>query len=87
MRQPPPPPQFNQNAGEESENLDDLKFSLHPDDPGNFLKLCYALRILVRRVICDTDINEADQLLREYNTELIKVSHLLLNLTCVLIGS
>jgi hypothetical protein len=70
-----PPPQLNhpQDAGDGTENLDDLKFSLHPDDPGNFLKLCSALRILVRRVICDTDINEADRLIREYNTELIKV--------------
>ncbi|KAG0693068.1 hypothetical protein DFH29DRAFT_881751 [Suillus ampliporus] len=71
---PPPPPQFNQqDAGDDSENLDDLKFSLHPDDPDNFLKLCSALRILVRRVICDVDINEADRLLREYTTGLIKL--------------
>ncbi|KAG0701855.1 hypothetical protein DFH29DRAFT_999846 [Suillus ampliporus] len=71
---PPPPPQFNQqDAGDDSENLDDLKFSLHPDDPDNFLKLCSALRILVRYVICDVDINEADRLLREYTTGLIKL--------------
>ncbi|KAG1846974.1 hypothetical protein DFJ58DRAFT_730304 [Suillus subalutaceus] len=55
--------------------LDDLKFSLHPDDPDNFLKVCYALRILVRRVICDTEINEADRLHREYTAELIKTNN------------
>ncbi|KAG1727629.1 hypothetical protein EDB19DRAFT_1642914, partial [Suillus lakei] len=49
-RQLPPPPQVKQNTGDETESLDDLKFSLHPDDPGNFLKLCYALRILVQHL-------------------------------------
>ena len=85
-----PPPQLNHeqlgDAGDDAENPDDLKFSLHPDDPGNFLKLCSALRILVRRVICDADINEADQLIREYNTELIKVRHHLINVDMLLIA-
>ena len=32
-----------------------------------------AIRILIKRKIVDDDIDEADRLLREYNTELIKV--------------
>lgn len=54
VRQSHLPPQFNQHDqqdGDDSENLDDPKYSLHPDDPSNFLKLCSALRILVRYVI------------------------------------
>lgn len=54
-------------------------FSLHPDDLKNFLKLSAALQLLSQRVINDEDINTADRLLREYNTELITVRfHLLL---------
>jgi len=49
------------------------RLSLHSDDPANFLKLSMAIRILIKRTIVDDDIDEADRLLREYNTELIKV--------------
>lgn len=49
------------------------RFSLHADDPRNFLKLCSALRILIRRCITESDIDQADRLLREYCTELISV--------------
>ncbi|KII85388.1 hypothetical protein PLICRDRAFT_31629 [Plicaturopsis crispa FD-325 SS-3] len=48
---------------------------LHQDDPGNFLKLCTALKILVSREITDREIDEADTLLREYCQELVKVKH------------
>ncbi|KAG1846632.1 hypothetical protein F4604DRAFT_1688312 [Suillus subluteus] len=58
------------NMGSE-EGADDLKYSLHPDDPANFLKLCIALRILIKCSLSDEDIDRADGLIREYNTELI----------------
>jgi len=51
------------------------KFSLHPDDPKNFLKLCCVLRIFVQHHPTDADIDHADRLLREYYMELITVSH------------
>ena len=49
------------------------RLSLHSDDPANFLKLSMAIRILIKRTIVDDNIDEADWLLCEYNTELIKV--------------
>jgi hypothetical protein len=55
---------------------DDLKFSLHPEDPANFLKLSAALRILIQHQLSDEDLDEADQLIRDYCTELLNVSHL-----------
>jgi len=63
-----PPTTSASNDGEE-----ELKFGLHPDDPANFLKLCAALRILMQHVLSETDIDNADSLLREYATESIKV--------------
>jgi hypothetical protein len=48
--------------------------NLHPDDPGNFLKLCTAVKILVSRTISETDLSLADKLLREYCSELVEVS-------------
>lgn len=51
-----------------------LKFSLHPDDPANFLKLCAALRILIRRKLSDDDISQAERLISQYCGELIHVS-------------
>jgi len=59
------------SASNDSE--EELKFGLHPDDPANFLKLCAALRILMRHALSETDIDNADSFLREYATELIKV--------------
>jgi hypothetical protein len=56
------------------EDDEDTPSGLHPDDPGNFLKLCQVLRILTSRKITDDQINQADQLLRSYCLELIKVS-------------
>ncbi|KAH9924357.1 hypothetical protein B0H21DRAFT_712451, partial [Amylocystis lapponica] len=49
----------------------DEPYALHPDDPKNFLKLSEALRILMDDILTSADIDHADRLLREYNTELI----------------
>lgn len=77
---PPPPPPAPQHTLDEvpphDEDDADLKFSLHPDDPANFLKLCAALRILVQHHINDQQIDTAEQLIREYGAELIKVPFL-----------
>jgi hypothetical protein len=61
------------NDGEDIEDDEDTPSGLHPDDPGNFLKLCQALRLLISRRITDQQINQADELLRSYCLELIKV--------------
>ncbi|KIN95011.1 hypothetical protein M404DRAFT_34523 [Pisolithus tinctorius Marx 270] len=50
---------------------DDGKFSLHPNDLDNCLKLCSALCILLRQRLTDDDIVHAEQLISEYGTELI----------------
>lgn len=75
VRPPPPPPQSARTTqAVEADDLEDPKFSLHPDDPANFLKLSAALRILIQRKLSDDDIDRADTLIREYNVELIHVS-------------
>jgi len=51
----------------------DDRVSLYLDDPWNFLKLCSALRILIKWRITDLDIDQADHLVCEYCTELILV--------------
>lgn len=53
---------------------EDLPSCLHPDDPSNFLKLGHALRLLLGHEVTDDQIDEADQLLREYCQELVEVS-------------
>jgi hypothetical protein len=53
---------------------DNPKFSLHPDDPQNFLKLSNALIILMKKTLTTEDISTADKLLHEYCVELITVS-------------
>ncbi|KIK78503.1 hypothetical protein PAXRUDRAFT_16839 [Paxillus rubicundulus Ve08.2h10] len=52
-------------------NEDDIKFSLHPDNPANFLKLCTSLHLLIKHKWTDRDIETADCLIQEYTTELI----------------
>lgn len=47
------------------------KFSLHPDDPKNFLKLSMALTIFSKKSITTEEISFADSILREYLSELI----------------
>jgi hypothetical protein len=49
--------------------------NLHPDDPGNFLKLCTALKILVSREITNSQIETAQGLLQSYCQELVSVSN------------
>jgi hypothetical protein len=48
---------------------------LHPRDPGNFLKLCAALKIFASRKITESQIEEADGLIREYCLELVEVCY------------
>jgi hypothetical protein len=72
------PPQPSDAAPSTEDGFTDLgpdqdKFALCSDDPANFLKLCSALRILIRRQLTDRDIDLAEGLLREYCTELISV--------------
>ncbi|KAJ7182051.1 hypothetical protein C8R46DRAFT_1210561 [Mycena filopes] len=57
--------------------------NLHPDDPGNFLKLCSAIKIFVRESITEPELVIADKLYREcclelldlYDPEIIKPNH------------
>ena len=79
QRQLPPPSSSSTviaNDDLDSPLITSDKFCLHPDDPRNFLKLCSALRILIQRHLTDSNIKEADRLLREYCTELIPVCRL-----------
>ena len=59
---------------EDDEADENAPFSLHPDDPDNFLKLGCALKILTHRWIWENEIEESDRLLREYCTELLTAS-------------
>jgi hypothetical protein len=52
---------------------------LHPDDPGNFLKLCTALKILQSKKIIDAELDESEGLLRGYCLELVRVSMIMLH--------
>ena len=47
---------------------------LHMDDPGNFLKLSTALKILRSKKIVDAELDEVEALLRAYCLELVQVS-------------
>ncbi|KAI0282680.1 hypothetical protein BC826DRAFT_974159 [Russula brevipes] len=72
-----PPPQHpvampEDNGLSKSDTTQD-KFSLDPDDPANFLKLCSALRILIRHRLNDSEIDQAEDLIRAYCTELIRL--------------
>ncbi len=51
-------------------------YCLDPKDPANFLKLASALNIFLADTLTDNQINEADNLIWEYNLELIKVSRI-----------
>ena len=73
-----PPPTQTSTVMVDKETLNDDginqdKFLLHQDDPANFLKLCAAIRILLRCQLTDSHIDHADQLIREYCTKLISV--------------
>ena len=75
----PPPPVNHTTMGTDDNNIIDPeasnnKFSLHPDDSVNFLRLSAALRLLVRCRLTDSDIDRVEQLICEYCTELLPVS-------------
>lgn len=46
---------------------------LHSRDPGNFLKLCAALKTLTSREIMADELEKADSLIRAYSLELVEV--------------
>ncbi|KIM51792.1 hypothetical protein SCLCIDRAFT_18301 [Scleroderma citrinum Foug A] len=46
---------------------------LHPQDPLNFLKLCAALRLIIKNTTNDAEIDLADGLIRSYCTEVISL--------------
>ncbi|KAL4071542.1 hypothetical protein V8B97DRAFT_2023703 [Scleroderma yunnanense] len=50
-----------------------VKCILHPNDPANFLKLCTAIHLLIKKTITDEEISSVDALLREYCMELIQL--------------
>jgi hypothetical protein len=85
IRASPPAPGTIPASEDVDDTNEDVKYSLHPDDPTNFLKLCTALRILIKRLLSDKDINHADRLIREYNTELIHV-RCPISIRCLLYG-
>jgi len=73
----PPPTQISTATANDEDLIDagipQDKFLLHPSNPNNFLKLCAAICILLRRQLTDPDIDHADRLIREYCMELISV--------------
>lgn len=71
VRPPPPPPTAGPKSNRYDDAETDAKFSLHPDDPGNFLKLCTALRIIIKQRISNEDLDKVDLLIRDYGNELI----------------
>lgn len=63
-----------QLTAEEEEARDNASpGNLHVNDPGNFLKLCLALRLLLAKTITDEDIDKADTYIPQYCQELIVV--------------
>jgi hypothetical protein len=79
---PAPQDQQQENLDEDLINASSSndRFLMHPNDSHNFLKLCSALYILVRRRLVNSDIDFADRLICEYCMELIPVSLLHPNL-------
>ncbi|KAL4078647.1 hypothetical protein V8B97DRAFT_2021036 [Scleroderma yunnanense] len=51
----------------------DGKCILYPNDPANFLKLCAAIHLLIKKTITNEEISSVDVLLREYCMELIQL--------------
>ena len=76
--QQPPPPPASMLHGDSNGLYNDRsnKFSLHPSDPANLLKLLAALRILIRQKLTSYNISQAEALIREYVMELMAVSNL-----------
>jgi hypothetical protein len=70
---PAPQDQQQKNADKDLINASssDDKFSMHPSNSYNFLKLCSALQILMQWHLVDSDIDLTDRLIYEYCMELI----------------
>lgn len=50
--------------------------NLHPDDPAHFMKLASVLKTFLAQEITKGEVEEGDQVLREYCIELVHVRHL-----------
>lgn len=50
--------------------------NLSAKDPANFLKLCLAIQILIRREVTKSQLQRTDTLIREYCSELVHVCDL-----------
>ncbi len=61
--------------GEIEDGSSTMHENLHPRDVENFLKLSEALTIFLADELCEADIAKADQLLRDYCTELLEVRY------------
>ncbi|KAI0349431.1 hypothetical protein OH77DRAFT_1580440 [Trametes cingulata] len=61
------------NADADDEDDTPLSCQLHPRDLSNFLKLCKALQLLLNDHINETQLVQADALIREYCIELIEL--------------
>ena len=72
----------NTNAEDEAQDAA-TPSHLHPRDPGNFLKLGTALKIFASCKITESQIEEADSLIREYCLELIEVCYSRTYVPCV----
>jgi hypothetical protein len=66
------------NNGKDS-TLDVPYANLHPNNPGNFFKLTCFLKITLARSITNLEIDEAEQLIRSYCTEILHVRRLYSN--------
>jgi hypothetical protein len=49
--------------------------NLHPQDPANFFKLSLFLKIVLAHSVTDSDIDQAEALIRSYCAELMHVCH------------
>ncbi|KIN97963.1 hypothetical protein M404DRAFT_31780 [Pisolithus tinctorius Marx 270] len=70
---PPPPGNRIKQLPNDLQMPEDERLHLHPKEPANFLKLSMAIRILIKHTITNHDVDTADDLLREYGRELIKL--------------
>jgi len=79
---------IRKDKGNRKGNGKGSRYCLNPKDPANFLKLVSALNILLSDTLTDKEIDTADDLVREYNIELIEVGRTpgglpLLNFICL----
>ncbi|KIO12035.1 hypothetical protein M404DRAFT_125672, partial [Pisolithus tinctorius Marx 270] len=81
---PPPPGNCIEQIPNDLQMPEDKQLCLHPKELANFLKLSMAIHILIKCTITDHDIDTTNNLLQEYNIELIKVSFHTLTHTTVM---